>query len=314
MSESKEIFIGIDVSKIRLDIHATSPESWSVTNDDEGISALATKLEQLSPKLIVMEATGGMERHCAAALVAKGLSVCIVNPRQSHNFAKTIGHLAKTDRLDAKALALFAQYLKPEVRPLRSDEQQEFVDELSRRRQLVEMLTMEKNRLSSPCSNSVKKQIKEHIKWLEKRLGSSDHRLKQLIESSPAWQAKADLLRTFKGVGDVTIMTLLACLPELGELNRKQIAALVGVAPFNRDSGNSTGKRRVWGGRAAVRTVLYMAALSAKRYNPAIKKFYDRLTENGKPAKVALTACMRKILVTLNAMLRDNTAWNEQTV
>lgn len=310
MSESKKFFIGIDVSKGRLDVHATSPESWSVTNDDEGISALTTKLEQLSPQLIVMEATGGMERHCAAALVAKGLEVAIVNPRQVHNFAKAIGHLAKTDRLDAKVLALFAERIQPEARPLRSNEQQAFVDELNRRRQLVEMLTMEKNRLSSACSHSVRKQIKEHIEWLEKQLKSSDHRLKKLIESSPAWQAKADLLRTFKGVGDVTIMTVLACLPELGKLNRKQIAALVGVAPFNQDSGNSTGKRRVWGGRAAVRTVLYMAALSAKRYNPAIKEFYDRLIANGKPAKVALTACMRKILVTLNAMLRDNTAWN----
>lgn len=310
MLEDKEIFIGIDVSKSLLDIQIHEGEAFQVTNNDEGFDELLQRIASLASALIVMEATGGLEQRCAAVLASNQFAVAVVNPRQVRDFAKAMGFLAKTDRLDAKVLALFAARIRPDVRPLKEEQQQALSDWLSRRRQLVDMLTMEKNRLSSAVSLDMIKHIKEHIQWLEKQLKSVDQGLKSAIKASPVWQAKADLLLSFKGVGDVTTLALIAGLPELGLLNRKEIAALVGLAPFNRDSGKQSGKRHIWGGRAAIRSTLYMAALSARRYNPAIKIFYDRLIANGKPAKVALTACMRKILITLNAMVRDNKTFN----
>lgn len=314
MSKTQEIFIGIDVSKKQLDVYASSSFSSQFGNDDQGIDALVIQISELSPALIVLEATGGLERHCAAALASKGLPVSIVNPRQVRDFAKAVGCLAKTDKLDAKILALFAERVRPGVRPLPTEEQRALQERLSRRRQLVDMLTMEKNRLSSSLSPETRKNIKAHIKWIELQLKDMESGLKQAVKSSPVWQAKADLLMSFKGVGDVTMFTLIACLPELGQLDRKKITALVGLAPFNRDSGTQRGKRHIWGGRAAIRNVLYMAALSAKRYNPAIKEFYERLIANGKVKKVALTACMRKILITLNAMVRDGVQWKAPSV
>lgn len=310
MMKDQEIFIGIDVSKSLLDIQIHEGESFQVTNDEEGFNALLQRLSSISSALIVMEATGGLEQRCAAVLASHDFAVAIVNPRQVRDFAKALGCLAKTDQLDAKVLALFANCIRPSVRPLKDAEQRALSDWLSRRRQLVDMLTMEKNRLASSTSVEVHKHIKTHIEWLEKQLTSVDQGLKQSIKASPLWQATANLLLSFKGVGEVTMLTLIASLPELGQLNRKQIAALVGLAPFNRDSGKQKGKRHIWGGRSAIRSTLYMAALSARRYNPAIKQFYDRLIASGKPTKVALTACMRKILITLNAMIRDEKAWN----
>lgn len=310
MIEDKEIFIGIDVSKALLDIQIYKGEAFQVANNDDGFKELLQHIVTLSPTLIVMEATGGLEQRCAAALASNHFAVAIVNPRQVRDFAKAIGCLAKTDRLDANVLALFANRIRPKVRPLKNAEQQALSGWLSRRRQLVDMLTMEKNRLTSASSSSVCQHIKAHICWLNTELALVDKALKQSIKASPAWQAKADLLLSFKGVGNVTMLTLIASLPELGKLNRKQIAALVGLAPFNRDSGTQKGKRHIWGGRSAIRNTLYMASLSARRFNPAIKIFYDRLIANGKPIKVALTACMRKILITLNAMLRDSIAWH----
>lgn len=302
--------IGIDVSKAQLDTSLPDmAAASSFANTDEGIATLLDRLSASPPKLVVLEATGGLERALVAALLAAQLPVAVVNPRQVRDFAKASGRLAKTDRIDAQVLARFGQAIAPAQRALPDEAAQAFADQLARRRQLVEMLAMEKTRLKQAPNKAVRKDLKEHIEWLENRLRASQDELRRAVEASPAWQAKRDLLAEVKGVGEVTVLTLIALLPELGQIDRKQIAALVGVAPFNRDSGTMRGKRTVWGGRAAVRQALYMATLSAVRYNPTLKAFYDRLVGKGKAAKVALVACMRKLLTMLNAMLRDGKQW-----
>lgn len=305
-------FVGIDVSKATLDI-ASLPdgENWTVTNDDPGLAELAPRLVALAPALVVLEATGGFEFLAAVTLAKAGLPVAVVNPRQVRDFAKAMGRLAKTDTLDATLLADFAQRVRPEPRPLPDEAAQLLESLLTRRRQIIEMLTAEKNRLGF-ARGPVKRDISQHIRWLEKRLTDVDGDLQSAVAASPLYQAKADLLRSVPGVGQVTTLTLLASLPELGHLSRHEIAALVGVAPLNRDSGKRTGKRMVWGGRAPVRAVLYMAALVGIKHNSVLRVFYERLRATGKPFKVAATACMRKLLTILNAMLKHNRQWNPE--
>ncbi len=303
-------FVGIDVAKAALDV-AVRPagERWSAPNDEVGISALVARLRPLAPTLIVLEATGGFETATVAAVAAAGLAVVVANPRQVRDFARATGQLAKTDVLDAQVLALFAERVRPEPRPLPDAAVQALDALLTRRRQLLEMLTAEKNRLGFATAAAVRRDITQHIHWLERRLRDVDGDLEQAIHASPVWRAKEDLLRSVPGVGPVVSRTLLGELPELGTLTHKQIAALVGVAPRACDSGTLRGKRMVWGGRAPVRAALYMAALVAARRNPVIRTFYARLRAAGKPAKVALVACMRKLLTILNAMLRTGTPW-----
>jgi transposase len=310
MNDAIEIFVGVDVSKDTLDGASTAGEHWQTRNDEESIGALVERLRALTPRLIVLEATGGYEAPLASALALAQLPVVVVNPRQVRHFAKATGRLAKTDRIDAALLAAFGAAVKPEVRPLKDEFAQELTALLARRRQLIGMLTAERNRLLS-APPVLRTDLKAHIHWLVKRIKDTDANLTGLMRSSPVWREKEDLLAAVKGVGRVTAQTLLADLPELGRLNRKQIAALVGVAPFNHDSGTFRGQRRIWGGRAPVRAVLYMASLSAKRFNPVIRLFYERLIAAGKPKKVALVACMRKLLTILNAMLRTGTPWRQ---
>lgn len=312
MSEKTEGFIGIDVSKESLDVKVRpSGEAWRFPNDEKGCKALLECLLPLKPALIVMEATGGLEMPAACELSAAGLPAAIVNPRQVRDFAKAMNRLAKTDGIDADTLALFGEKLRPEVRPLKDEGLRALDALITRRRQLTEMLTAEKNRLGTAADKAVRCDIEAHIAWLENRIKAADDDLDKSIRDSPAWQVKEDLLRGFKGVGPVIARTLTARLPELGTLNRKEIAALTGLAPFNRDSGKQRGKRRIRGGRAEARSVLYMGALAAIRHNPVIKTFYDRLVKTGKPPKVAITACMRKILTILNAMVRDGKPWQD---
>jgi transposase len=306
-------YLGIDVSKARLDVHDIEAQTDAMfSNDETGITALVGHVRTLAPQLIVLEATGGLERALVATLLAAHLPAVVVNPRQVRDFARASGRLAKTDRIDARVLAQFARAIRPTQRPLPDEAAQAFADQLTRRRQLVEMLAMEKNRLKQVPNKLVRQDLRKHIEWLQNRLRASEGELRQAVEDSPAWQARRDLLAEVKGIGEVTVLTLIGLLPQLGHLDRKQIAALVGVAPFNRDSGTLRGKRTVWGGRAAVRQVLYMATLSAVRCNPVLKTFYTRLRTNGKAAKVALVACMRKLLTILNAMMRDGRPWNPQ--
>jgi len=305
-------YIGIDIAKAHLDLAVhLSGEPWRVTNDDAGISATVTHLRELDPTLIVVEPTGGLELPLTAALAAAGLPVAVVNPRQVRDFAKATGRLAKTDRLDAQVLAHFAQAVQPTPRPLPDAQTQELAAFLARRHQLVQMLTAEKNRLGT-TRLPVSQRVRAHISWLTQELADIDKQLSDSIRESPIWRAKDDLFQGVKGIGPVVSITLMADLPELGTLDRWGIAALVGLAPFNRDSGLRRGKRRVWGGRARVRAALYMATLVATRYNPVIKAFYHRLLEAGKVKKVALTACMRKLLTILNAMLKHNRPWNPE--
>jgi transposase len=303
------LFVGIDVSKASLDVavHPTK-EDWTVSNDPAGLQELLPRLQALQPQIIVLEATGRYETLLVAALLAGGLPVAVVNPRQVRDFAKSIGRLAKTDRIDAHVLARFATAVELKVRPLPDAQLQELSDLLARRRQVVEMLTAEKNRFKM-ARGPVQADIREHIAWLERKLDQLDDELRQRLRSSPVWREKEDLLRSVPGVGPVLSVTLLAELPELGQLDRKQIAALVGVAPLNRDSGQHQGKRMVWGGRAAVRSALYMGTLVATRHNPVIKRFYERLLAAGKARKVALVACMHKLLIILNAMIKHRTTW-----
>jgi transposase len=303
-------FVGIDVAKATLDIAARpGGERWRAPNDEAGIGALVERLRPLAPVLIVLEATGGFETATVAAVAAAGLAVVVANPRQVRDFARATGQLAKTDALDAQVLALFAERVRPEPRPLPDAAVQALDALLTRRRQLLEMLTAEKNRLGFATAPAVRRDIAQHIRWLQRRLVDVDGDLDQAIRSSPLWRAKEDLLRTVPGVGPIVSRTLLGELPELGTLTHKQIAALVGVAPRACDSGTLRGKRMVWGGRAPVRAVLYMGALVATRHNPVIRAFYERLRAAGKPAKVALVACMRKLLTILNAILRSGTPW-----
>ena len=307
--EDSQVFVGIDVSKNCLDV-ASRPtgEIWQVPNDAGGIIDLAQRLTGMSPPLVVLEATGGLEWALTAELAAAGLPVAVVNPRHVRDFARAAGTLAKTDALDAQVLAHFAQAMEPDPRPLPDSDAQDLQALVGRRRQLVEMITAEKNRRRTVIAR-IRPQVEEHIRWLEKSLEDLDQDLGGFIRSSPMWRTKERVMRSVPGVGPVLSATLLANLPELGALSRGQIAALVGVAPFNRDSGTLRGKRTVWGGRRQVRAALYMAALVATRYNPVIKDFYQRLCSKGKPKKVALTACMRKLLVILNSMVKHGRDW-----
>ena len=305
------MFIGIDVSKARLDVAIRpSAEKLSVSNDEAGIQALVKRLSELKPVLIVLEATGGLERSVSGTLGSAQLPVVVVNPRQVRDFAKALGQLAKTDRIDAEVLARFAEAIRPPLRPLPDKVSLELRSLIARRRQLIEMMVAEKNRLST-ASKAVRKRIEAHIRWLETELDRADKDLDQSIRQSPIWQEHQDLLRSVPGIGPVVSRTLLAELPELGRLNRKQIAALVGIAPLNCDSGTFRGRRGIWGGRATVRAVLYMAALVASRRNSVIRNFYKRLREKGKAPKVALVACMHKLLTILNAMIKHKTRWSE---
>ena len=303
-------FVGIDVAKAQLDV-ATMPagETWQAANDAAGIAALVTRLAVLQPTRIVLEATGRLEQPLAAALAAAGLPVAVVNPRQVRDFARATGRLSKTDRLDAQVLAQFAAVLQPPTRPLPGAEAQALSARLTRRRQVQEMLVAEGNRLATAAA-TVQERIRAHIRWLRQELQDVDRDLDQAIRCSPIWQPKAELLTGIPGVGRVLATTLLAELPELGSLNRKQIAALVGVAPLNRDSGTFRGRRCIWGGRASVRRVLYMAALVGTRHNPVLQAFYERLCAAGKAKKLALVACMRKLLTMVNAMLKEQTTWD----
>jgi transposase len=313
MAETAGIFVGIDISKTWLDIAVhESEETWRVGNDDVGIAGLVKRLKQARPILIVLEATGGYEMQLVAQLAQAKLPVVVTNPRKVRAFARSTGKLAKTDKLDAKLLAHFAAAIRPAVRPLPSEEEEQLTGLLVRRRQVVDMLTVEKNRLHTVRA-ALRGDIKEHIAWLQDKLTKLDGEIDQFVKMTSVWKEKDSILQSTPGVGRVTSCTLLAMLPELGTLNRQEIAALVGVAPVNKDSGRKQGKRRVYGGRATVRSVLYMAALAAKRYNPRIKKFYDELIRRGKEKKVALTACMRKLIVILNAMLRTNQPWRVES-
>lgn len=308
--EVSPIFVGIDVSKARLDIAIRpSGENEWVTNDKAGIEALIKRLGEIQPALIVLEATGGVERQLTRALASAELPVVVVNPRQVRDFAKATGQLAKTDSIDAVVLARFGEAVRPALRPLPDEVTLELRALIARRRQITEMMVAERNRLSG-ASKSVRKRIDAHIRWLESELHRADKDLDQSIRQSPTWQANEDLLKSVPGIGPVVSRTLLAELPELGTLNRKQIAALVGIAPLNRDSGTLRGRRTIWGGRASVRAVLYMAALVASRRNAVIRAFYKRLRNVGKAPKVALVACMRKLLTILNAMLKHQTPWS----
>jgi transposase len=304
-----EIYVGVDVSKDTLDVaeHPHQP-ARNFRNDEKGINEVVICLKKLAPVLVVMEATGGYEMSLAAAVSAARIPVAVVNPRQVRHYAKSIGKLAKTDKIDAQVMADFAAAIQPEPRPLSNDQTQELRDILTRRSQVNEMVTAEKNRLSQ-ARRPVSDNIKDHIAWLERELEDMNTRLRRCIRESPVWRENDNLLQGVPGVGPILSSTLLAELPELGTLNRKQIAALAGVAPFNRDSGKFRGKRLVWGGRAKVRAVLYMSTLVATRWNPVIRSFYQRLLTAGKAKKAAITACMRKLLTILNAMMKNRSHW-----
>ena len=306
--------MGIDVAKAQLDIAVRpSGERWAVPNDAGGVGTLVEQLQALHPTLIVLEATGGLERAATAALATAGLPVVVVNPRQARDFARATGQLAKTDALDARALAHFADVIRPTSRPLPDAQTQELRALLGRRQQLIVMRTAEQNRLAGTCGR-IQTDMEAHITWLNERLVTLDDNLETLLRASPLWRENDDLLQSTPGIGPVCARTFLLELPELGTLTRQQIAALVGVAPLNCDSGTLRGRRRIGGGRAHVRTVLYMGTLVATRYNPQIKAFYERLRAAGKVKKVALTACMRKLLTMLNAMLKHRTPWHAQEV
>lgn len=330
------MYAGIDVAKDELvvavhpAVHpADAPvenrtvERWTAANDEHGIRSLVARLRSESPTLIVLEATGGYEIACVAALASAELPVVVVNPRQVRDFARATGQLAKTDRIDADVLALFGERVKPEVRSLPTEDARELDTLLTRRRQLLEMLTSEKNRLSQIIAQAkgksrvrrntpVTHSLKSHIRFLEHELEEADTGLGQMVRETSVWRERDDLLRSVPGVGPVLSLTLLAELPELGKLSRREIAKLVGVAPLSRDSGTLRGHRTVYGGRASVRGVLYMGALAATKYNPVIRSFYLRLIAAGKPKKLALVACMRKLLTILNSIARTRQPWNQE--
>lgn len=311
MSEmAVEKFVGIDVSKETLDICIEpAGETLHVEYDDMGIRQVVKRLADVAPTLIVIEATGGLEIRLAGELAANGLPVAVINPRQARDFAKATGQLAKTDLVDAVILAAFARAIRPAVRPIKDADTRDLDDLVTRRRQLVEMRVQEMLRLGS-ASKVQKKSLAAHITWLDKRITDLDDDLTRRLRASDAWRTKDDLLRGIPGVGAVTSLTMLAKCPELGKLNRREIAALTGVAPMAKDSGKHRGKRFIWGGRADVRAVLYMATVSAMRFNSRIKAFADRLKQTGKPTKVVIVACMRKLLTIMNAMIKTNTPWN----
>ena len=305
-----QVFVGIDVAKAQLDI-ALRPtgERWTVTNDEPGIATLVTRLQEIAPQLIGLEATGGSQRAVVAALAAAALPIVVVNPRQVRDFAKATGQLAKTDGLDACAVAHFAEAVRPTPRPVPDAQTEELRALLARRRQLIAMRTAEHNRLEH-APHRLRPDIEAHIAWLDQRVAALDNDLDTTLRASPVWRERETLYRSVPGIGPVCARTLMLDLPELGTLSRQRIAALVGVAPFNRDSGTLRGSRTTWGGRAHVRAVLYMSTLVAVRYNPVLKQFYERLRTAGKVAKVALTACMRKLLTILNAMATHQKPWH----
>ncbi len=308
------ICVGVDVAKSTLDVAASdSGETRQFANDDEGISQAVRYIASVKTAGVILEATGNLEMPLAAALQANRLPVIIVNPRQVRDFARATGVLAKTDTIDARIIALFGARVKPEIRPLPDQKAREMRNLLTRRRQLIEMLTAEHNRLSQ-VGDDIHPSIEVHIKWLEEALSDINDDLDRRIRLSPSWLEKDNLLKSVPGVGKVVSSSLLIELPELGRLNRRKIAALVGVAPLNRDSGTMRGRRTVWGGRAKLRAVLYMAALVASRRNPIIAAFYQRLLDAGKVKKVALVACMRKLLTILNAMMRTMTVWQPEII
>lgn len=304
------VTVGIDVAKATLDVWATGEaRGWTVRNDEVGLAELTQQLQSRSVRLVVLEATGGYEYAAVVALSVAGMAVAVVNPRQARDFARATGQLAKTDRIDARVLARFGAAIEPEARPLPSEETRELDHLVTRRRQVRDMLQAEKNRRDL-ARGTVKGHIEAHIAWLEDQVATVEKELRTRIEASPLWRAKEDLLRSVPGVGPTVAFTLLAELPELGTLTGREISALVGVAPFAKDSGTLRGKRVIWGGRASVRTALYMAAVSASCHNPLLKAFYQRLLAAGKAKKLALIACLRKLLVILNAMVASGSPWN----
>ena len=311
MDDAIQRAFGIDVSKEFLDIAAEpGGTTQRLSHDAGGIEGVLERALKERPDRIVVEATGGWESALVGVLAHAGLPVVIVNPRQVREFARATGRLAKTDELDARILCAFALAVKPPLRPLKDEQAQALAALVTRRQQLLQMRTAEKNRLTLSSTSRVRRNLQDHIKWLDRHLKDTDRDIGQLIKDSPLWCETERLLEQVPSVGRVTTHTLIAQLPELGSLNRKQIAALVGLAPFNRDSGTLRGHRMIWGGRSEVRQVLYMATLSAIRFNPPIRTFYQRLRNNGKPAKVALVACMRKLLTMLNAIVRDRQPWS----
>lgn len=303
-------YIGIDVSKDTLEVHVR-PEGtqWNTTNDKHGLITLVKTLKKCEVELIVMEATGGLEQEAADKLAKAGFGVAIVNPRQVKDFAKSTGKLAKSDKLDAGVIAHYAEAIKPEHRHVVDKVGQALKELVRRRRQVVDMIAAEKNR-SVTAKGKALESIRSHIRWLQKELEEIDRDLEGEIKDQPEWKEKDEILRSVPGVGPVTSVVLLSSVTELGSVNRKEIAALAGLAPFNQDSGTMHGKRAVWGGRADVRSIMYMATLSAIRCNPKIKEFYDRLVKAGKAFKLAMTACSRKLLTILNKMIHDRTVWH----
>lgn len=306
--------VGIDVSKDRLDVHLRpSGEAFAVSRDGKGLENLAERLAALDVSLIVLEATGGFEVTVAAALAGAGLPLAVVNPRQIRDFARALGKLAKTDAIDAQVIALFAERVRPEPRPLADEQARRLGELVARRRQIVEMIGMESNRRRQAADTRLAKKIERHLAFLEKELADIDADIDAGVRASPAWREAEELLTCVPGVGPVTARTLIAELPELGQLDRRRLAALVGVAPFNRDSGSWRGHRMIGGGRTSVRNALYMAALVATRHNPILKDVYQRLLARGRPKKVAIIACLRRLLTILNAILRDGAPWSLET-
>ena len=315
------VYVGIDVAQATLVVAVRGPDTsdrpaagWTVSNDAAGVTTRRRQLQARAPTLVVLEATGGLERLVASTRGTAGLPVAVVNPRQVRDFAKATGRLAKTDALDAQVLAHFAAAVQPPPRPLPDQQTEELAALLTRRRQVVQQLTAEQHRLQRAPSQRVRQRIQAHVRWLTRELARVDRDLDQALQASPLWRAQEDLLRQVPGVGPVLTRHLLAELPELGTLSRQQVATLVGVAPLNRDSGPWRGRRSTWGGRRAVRAVLYLAALTATRYPGPIRAFYQRRCRVGKAKKVALVACMRKLLTILNAMLRDQAPWQPRAV
>ncbi len=307
---STPAFVGIDIAKHRLDIFVRpTGERWAAAREDGALPALARRLLEPSPALVALGAAGGLRNRVAAELVAVGLPAAVVNPRQVREFARAAGRLAKTDRIDAEMIARFAEALRPPVRPLGNAASAALKALVARRRELVAMRVAERNRLGATDTERVRQSISAVLDTLERQIAALDEDIDRRVKDSPVWRAREDLLRTVPGVGPTTARTLIAELPELGSLSRRKVAALLGVAPISRDSGKMRGRRTVWGGRHEVRAILYMAAVTAIRCNAHIAAVYRGLRERGKPAKVALTACMRRLIVVLNAMLRDGRSW-----
>lgn len=310
VTSDRSQFVGIDVSKATLDVAIGDERPFRVSNNREGLDQLLPRLLSHEVALIVLEATGGLEALCAATLAAADLPVAVINPRQARDFAKATGRLAKTDAIDATVLVAFGRAVRPEPRTLPDEATRQLDALLDRRRQLVGMRTMEQNRLTSIVPSQIRRDLEAHLQWLDQHIAELDQQLEERIRSSPAWRVKDELLRSIKGIGPVVSRTLLAAVPELGQIDRRQIAALVGLAPMADDSGQHRGARRIQGGRSSVRSVLYMAALTARRYNPALRSFAERLAAAGKRPKVILAAVARKLLVIANAILRSGQPWN----